>query len=75
MKTLGYLKGKLLEWNKSTFGRLHKNKIKLWAELQDIDNKIEEVGRRTEDLVVGRRETLMEMERILKVTEIFWHLA
>lgn len=71
MKKLGYLKRKLLDWNKITFSCVHENKHKLWAELQDIDCILKEAGRRSEDLVVRRRDTLVEMDRILKAEQFF----
>lgn len=41
MQNLVFVKGKLQDWNKSTFGNLRVTKEKLCTELNDIDKMVE----------------------------------
>lgn len=50
MKKLGFLKIKLREWNKTSFGNLRANKEGLLSELQSIDSLMEMNENRPEDL-------------------------
>lgn len=42
MEKLVYVKGKLKEWNKTSFGNLELNKVKLHEELSVIDKLLED---------------------------------
>lgn len=73
MQKLTFVKGKLWEWNKSTFGNLQVMKEKLCSELNDIDRLMEEEGGRSVELGVRRREIVCAIERNIKAEKIFWH--
>lgn len=73
MQRLAYAKGKLWDWNKSTFGNLKVTKEKLCAELIEIDKLAEEDIGSSIELGARRRDVLCSLEGNIKAEEIFWH--
>lgn len=71
MKKLSYIKGKHLGRNKTTFGSLNENKIKLGLELQRIDGLLEEMEGSSEELMSKIMEVMANMGRLLIAEEIF----
>lgn len=71
MKKGSYVKGKLTEWNKNTFGFLKVNKNKLCNELQYIDGCIEEEDGWNGEISHKSREVMTNLERTLKAKD--WH--
>lgn len=72
MKKLGFIKGKLRKWNRSTFGNLRVNKDKLLSELQHIDSLLEYDDIRPEDLSYKRKDVMVDLERNVNAEELFW---
>lgn len=73
VKKLCYVKRKLVEWNRSTFGLLKENKHKLSVELQSIDSRLEEIDSDSEELRGHNKEVMAEMEMTSKAEEMYWH--
>lgn len=73
MQKLTYVKGKLRDWNRSTFGNLKVNKAKLSKEVTCIDKMVEDGSRKKEEFSFKRSVVLGDLERNIKAEEIFWH--
>lgn len=73
MQKLGYVKGKLREWNRNTFGNLKANINNLTVELDEIDKLVEDGEGLDADLGLKRREVLSYLELNIKAKEMFWH--
>lgn len=54
-------------WNRNVFGGLYQ------IDLQQIDCEMEESEGSLVELRANRHEKMIEMERILKAEEMFWH--
>lgn len=72
MKKLGFIKGKIREWNRSSFGNLGANKDRLLSELQLVDSLMERDDNRPKDLNCQRKTVMAELERVLNAEECFW---
>lgn len=72
MRKLQYVKMKLLDWNRSTFGRIGKKRGMVWDEIQILDKKLEEDGSLPLDLQERCKVLLADMDVLLRCEEIHW---
>lgn len=70
MQKLGYVKGKLQAWNRSTFGNLKANMDKLNEELIVINKTVEEELGILEELRLQRRDVVASLNRNIKAKEM-----
>lgn len=67
------MEGKLLVWNRKSFGCLKERKNKICADLQCIDSQVEEDDGSLAELMGQRRKVMADIEHVLKAEELFWH--
>ena len=71
MRRLQYVKAKLKEWNKSSFGELKEKKKSILNDLANFD-AIEQEGGLNPDLISQRVSRKGELEELILREEIHW---
>lgn len=68
-----FVKSRLLDWSKSTFGYIKENKSRIWEEINQIDKVVEANGRIDENVTSRKTILLGDIDAILRGEEIHWN--